>query len=61
MIIATSIACLGARALPRWLCWLSLLAGISAIVSFLFIPWIVIAIWLVVAGALVFRTQTSAA
>ncbi len=60
MMIATSLACLQARALPRWLCWLSVAAGLSAIVSFLFIPWFVIAIWLIVAGVLVFRAQTSA-
>ena len=61
MIIAASLAALGARALPAWLCWLSVVAGISAIVSFAFIPWIVLAVWLVVAGILVTRAQAASA
>jgi hypothetical protein len=61
MIVATSLAARQARALPEWLCWVSVVAGISAIVSFFFFPWIVIGVWLVVAGVLVTRVQTRAA
>jgi hypothetical protein len=58
MIVATSLAVLQARKLPSWLCWLSVVAGISGIISFVFIPWIVIGVWLIVAGILVTRVQT---
>jgi hypothetical protein len=54
-IVAASLAALAARALPAWLCWLSVVAGISGIVSIFFIPWFIIALWLVIAGVLVFR------
>jgi hypothetical protein len=57
MMVAASLAALQARALPAWLCWLSVVAGISGIVSFFFIPWIVIGVWLIVAGILVTRVQ----
>ena len=52
MIVAVSLAALAARALPPWLGWLSVVAGIAAVVSIFFIPWIVIAIWRVLAGGL---------
>lgn len=55
MIVAASLAALGARAIPRWLGWLSIAAGIVAIVSIFFIPWFVIAVWLVIASGLVTR------
>ena len=61
MMVAVSLAVLQARALPAWLCWLSVVAGISGIVSFVFIPWIVIGVWLIVAGILVTRVQARAA
>jgi hypothetical protein len=61
MIVATSLAVLQARKLPSWLCWLSVIAGISGIVSFVFIPWIVIGVWLIVAGILVTRVQLGTA
>jgi hypothetical protein len=57
MMVASSLAVLHARKLPSWLCWLSVIAGISGIVSFFFIPWLVIGIWLIVAGILVTRVQ----
>jgi hypothetical protein len=50
MMVATSIAALRARALPAWVGWLSVLAGLVAVVSIFFIPWFVIAVWLVVAS-----------
>ena len=57
MMVAASLAALGARALPVWLCWLGVLAGISAIVSIFFIPWFVIAVWVVVASVLLFLSR----
>ena len=37
--------------------WVGVLAGITAIVSFFFFPWFVIAAWLVVTSVLVFRAH----
>ena len=54
-IVAVSLAALGARAIPTWLAWVSLVAGLVVIFSFFFFPWFVIAIWLVVASVLVTR------
>jgi hypothetical protein len=59
MMIAASLAALGSPLVPRWLAWLGVVAGISAIVSFVFIPWFVIAVWLVVASVLVFRAHVA--
>jgi hypothetical protein len=57
MMIAASLASLAAPRIPGWLAWLGVLAGVSAIVSFFFVPWFVIAVWLVVASVLVFRAH----
>jgi hypothetical protein len=54
MMIGGSLAGLASPRVPKWLVWLGVIAGISAIVSFLFVPWFVIAVWLVVASVLVF-------
>jgi len=61
MIVGASLAALQARALPPWAGWLSVVAGLSAIVSFFFVPWIVIGVWLILAGLLVTRAQLRAA
>ena len=61
MIVAVSLAALRARALPAWVGWLSVLAGIVSIFAFAFIPWFVIAVWLVVASVLVTRALQRAA
>lgn len=60
MIVAVSLGALGARAIPTWLGWLSVAAGIVAVVSIFLIPWFVIAAWLVVAGILVTRAHAGA-
>ena len=60
LIVAVSLAALGARAIPTWLGWLSILCGLLAIVSVFFFPFFVIAIWLVVASILVFRAFSTA-
>lgn len=54
-IVAVSLAALGARAIPTWLGWVSVVAGLVVIFSIFFLPWFVIAIWLVVASILVTR------
>jgi hypothetical protein len=62
MMVAASIAVLRAGSLPVWVAWLGILAGISAIFSIFFFPWIVIAVWLTVASIALFvasgRDQT---
>jgi hypothetical protein len=57
MMIAASLACLASSKVPRWLAWLGVVAGITAIVSFFFVPWFIIAVWLVVASILVVRAH----
>jgi hypothetical protein len=37
-----------------WLGWIGVVAGIIAIASIVFIPWFVIALWLLVASVLLF-------
>jgi hypothetical protein len=54
MFIAASVAALRARVLPGWVCWLGVVAGIAAIFSVFFIPWIVIAVWIVAVSAMLF-------
>ncbi len=56
MMIGTAVAVLRARSLPTWLGWLGILAGISAIFSIFFLPWIVIGVWMIVAGVLLFAS-----
>jgi hypothetical protein len=59
MMIAASLAALGSPSVPRWASWLGVVAGISAIVSFVFVPWFVVAVWLVIASVLVFRAHVA--
>jgi len=54
-IIAVSLAAIGAAAIPQWLGWVSVAAGIVAIFSIFFFPWIVVALWLAIASILVTR------
>jgi hypothetical protein len=57
MMVASSLATLAAPRMPRWASWLGVLAGVSAIISIFFVPWFVIAVWLVVASVIVFRAH----
>jgi hypothetical protein len=64
MMVAASIAALRARSVPAWLCWLGVVAGIAAIFSIFFLPWLIIGLWLVVASILMFasgRSKTASA
>ena len=57
MMIAASIAALRAGAIPAWLGWVGAAAGILALGSITFFPQFLIALWLIVAGALLFVTR----
>lgn len=50
MIFATSVALLRARR-STWLGWFGLLAGLAALASIAFFPQLIVALWLLVAGA----------
>jgi hypothetical protein len=54
MMIAASLAVVRTRALPVAVGWLGVVAGIVALASILFFPWFVIALWLLVASAILF-------
>jgi hypothetical protein len=66
LMIAASLAVVQTRALPVWLGWVGVAAGIVALASILFFPWFLIALWLLVASAILFaagspsRTATAA-
>jgi hypothetical protein len=64
MMIASSLAVVRTRALPVWLGWIGVAAGIIALASIVFFPWFVIALWLLVASAVLFvagsRQRTAA-
>jgi hypothetical protein len=48
MVIAASLAGLRARAVPSWLGWLGVAAGILSLALLVFFPWFVLAIWILV-------------
>jgi hypothetical protein len=54
MMIAASLAVIRARVLPVWLGWIGVGAGIIALALIAFIPWFVIALWLLAASVLLF-------
>ena len=54
MMISASVAAMRARAVPAWAGWLGVVAGITAIFSIFFFPWIVTAVWLVIVSAMLF-------
>jgi hypothetical protein len=63
LMIATSLAVIRARVVPVWLGWIGVAAGIIALASIAFIPWFLIALWLLVASVLLFlagRERTAA-
>jgi hypothetical protein len=61
LIIAASVAALRAALVPRWLGWVGVAVGILGIASIFFFPQLLIALWLLVAGVLVFRASAPAA
>ena len=54
MMIAASLAVVRTRALPAWVGWIGVVAGIIALASILFFPWFVIALWLLAASIILF-------
>jgi hypothetical protein len=54
MMIAASLAVVRTRALPVWLGWVGVAAGIVALASIAFFPWFVIALWLLAASVILF-------
>jgi hypothetical protein len=48
MIIAASVAGMRARAVPAWTGWLGVAAGIVSLALIVFLPWFVLAIWVLV-------------
>jgi hypothetical protein len=54
MMIAASIVALRARAMPAWAGWIGAIAGVLALGSIAFFPQFLIALWLLVAGILLF-------
>jgi hypothetical protein len=58
MMIAASLAVVRTRALPVWVGWIGVAAGIIAIASILFFPWFVIALWLLAASTILFLASS---
>ena len=58
MMIAASLAVVRTRALPVWVGWIGVVAGIIAIASILFFPWFVIAFWLLAASIILFLANS---
>jgi hypothetical protein len=61
LIIATSVLVARAGLIPRWAGAVGVLIGLLALLSILWIPQFLIAIWLLVAGVLLFRAAAGAA
>jgi hypothetical protein len=61
LIIAISMAAMGAGRIPGWAGWLSMLVGVLAVFSVFFLPLFLNAIWLLVAGFLLFRADSEPA
>jgi hypothetical protein len=59
MIIAASVAAMRARVVASWLGWLGVIAGIAAIASIAFLPQILLALWILVAGVMLFLAPAS--
>jgi hypothetical protein len=57
MMIAATLAASKAGRLPGWAAWLGVISGILAVGSIFFFPQALIAIWIIVAAVLLFRTQ----
>jgi len=55
MMIAASLAVMRAALIPPWAGWLGVVSGILALFSIFFFPQALIAIWVLVAGWLLFR------
>jgi hypothetical protein len=54
MMIAASVVALRARVLPAWAGWIGAISGVLALGSIFFFPQFLIALWLVIAGLILF-------
>lgn len=54
MMIAVALAAMRAGAVSSVIGWIGVVAGISAVFSIFFLPWLVIAVWLVVVSVALF-------
>ena len=61
LIIATTVAIRRVGLIPTWAAVVSIIIGVLAIVSIFFYPQILIALWLLVAGIVLFRVASAAA
>jgi len=61
LIIATTVAARRAGAIPGWVGVLSIIVGVLAILSIFFYPQVLIALWVLVAGVVLFRPEGGAA
>ena len=59
-MIAASLAVVRTRALPVWLGWIGVAAGIIALASIVFFPWFLIALWLLAASGILFAANSRA-
>ena len=57
LMIAATLSAFRATLIPIWACWLGVISGILAIFSIFFFPQILVALWLLVAGVLLFRAS----
>lgn len=55
LIVATTLAALRAKLIPDWAGWLGVISGLLAVFSVFFFPQFLIALWLLVAGMLLFN------
>jgi hypothetical protein len=59
LIIATTVATRRAGTIPGWAAVLSVIVGVAAILSIFFFPQLLIALWVLVAGILLTRPESS--
>jgi len=55
LMIAASLAAMRAVVVPRWAGWLGVVSGVLAIFAVFFFPMILVALWVIVVGVLLFR------
>ena len=61
LMIAASVAAKRAALIPRWLGWIGVVFGVLGLFSVVFFPQFLVALWILVAGILLFRARPAAA
>jgi hypothetical protein len=59
LLIATGIATLGSRALPKWLGWAALVIGIVALTPAGFFAFLAFMLWTVITGIVIWRARSA--